>query len=154
MMNVKNAEGKSVDWWFLYKTPEHTGRQENKGVDFFCYNPNKESLQLSINQLDQDNQALAQTLHSVFDAPKSAGYIVYNDEHVDKQSNHSAKGHYKGIIAFDKESDSALFLLHSTPRFHANNEIERPDDERIYGQTLSVSHCPTMKPQIKSPSRC
>lgn len=136
MMDVKNPEGKSVDWWFLYKTPEHTGRQGNSGDDFFYYDPNQESLQLSTRELDQDNQALAQTLNSVFNAPKSAGFIVYNDEHVDQQSNHSSKGHCKGIIAFDKESDSAFFLLHSTPRFPANNEIELPDDERIYGQTF------------------
>jgi deoxyribonuclease-2 len=136
VIQAKNQQGAPVDWWFIYKTPEHTGTKTNKGFDFLYFDPDSESLLLSPVGLDQDDQALNHTLTAIFDAPASAGYIVYNDEHVHKQDNNDEKGHCKGILAFDKASDSALLLLHSTPRFPANKEATLPDDEKIYGQTL------------------
>lgn len=136
MLEAKNQQGDPVDWWFIYKTPEHTGDKNNKGFDFFYFDPISAALELSPVGLDQNNQALNHTLTSIFNAPDSAGYLVYNDEHVDREENKSGKGHCKGILAFDKRSDSALFLLHSTPRFPANKESTLPDDEEIYGQTF------------------
>ncbi len=136
MVEAKNQQGEPVDWWFIYKTPKHTGSPENNGFDFFYFEPDSTDLELSPNGLDQDNQALHHTLTGIFNAAESAGYLVYNDEHVDKQTNNSEKGHCKGILAFDKASDSALFLLHSTPRFPANRESTLPEDEEIYGQTF------------------
>lgn len=136
MMQAKNQQGNAVDWWFIYKTPEHTGTSNNKGFDFLYFDPVSESLALSPVGLDQDNQALNHTLAGIFNSSENAGYIVYNDEHVNKESNKSEKGHCKGVLAFDKTSDSALLLLHSTPRFPANKELTLPDDEKIYGQTF------------------
>ncbi|GGB93606.1 putative deoxyribonuclease-2 [Marinobacterium zhoushanense] len=136
MITAQDQQGKPVDWWFIYKTPEHTGRAENQGFDFLYFDPNAETLALSPEGLNQDNQALGHTLSAIFNTPESAGYISYNDEHVVKASNSSEKGHCKGILAFDKASDSALFLLHSTPRFPASNESTLPADEEIYGQTF------------------
>ncbi len=136
MMEAKNQQGMSVDWWFIYKTPEHTGTRNNKGFDFLYFDPGSATLKLSPAGLDQDDQALNHTLTAIFNAPDSAGYIAYNDEHVDKEENSSEKGHCKGILAFDKTSDSALLLLHSTPRFPAKGEATLPDDEVIYGQTF------------------
>ena len=136
MIEAKNQQGESVDWWFIYKTPEHAGSKNNKGFDFLYFDPDAGALTLSPVGLDQDNHALDHTLNTIFNAAESAGYIVYNDEHVDKEENRSEKGHCKGILAFDKASDSALLLLHSTPRFPANGETTLPDDEAIYGQTF------------------
>lgn len=136
MMEAKNQQGKPVDWWFIYKTPEHTGNPKNQGFDFFYYDPDCNALELSPTGLDKNNQALSHTLADIFNAPESGGYIVYNDEHADPEKNKSEKGHCKGILAFDKVSDSALYLLHSTPRFPSDREFTLPDDEMIYGQTF------------------
>ncbi len=136
MLAAKNQQGQAVDWWFIYKTPEHAGRQDNKGFDFFYFDPDSGVLGLSPSGLDQANQALNHTLAGLFGVPDSGGYLVYNDEHVDKDGNNDEKGHCKGILAFDKATDSALFLLHSTPRFPANQEFTLPVDEEIYGQTF------------------
>lgn len=136
MMEAKDQQGNAVDWWFIYKTPDRAGNKNNKGFDFFYFDPNSKALTLSPVDLNQDNQALCHTLSGIFGSPESAGYIVYNDEHVDSEENSSEKGHCKGILAFDKASDSALFLLHSTPRFPANRESTLPADEEIYGQTF------------------
>lgn len=136
MVGAQNQQGEPTDWWFIYKTPEHTGTESNKGFDFLYFDPDSGALTLSPVGMDQDNQAMQHTLNGIFSAPESTGYITYNDEHVDKEENSSEKGHCKGILAFDKSSDSALFLLHSTPRFPANSESTLPDDEEIYGQTF------------------
>jgi deoxyribonuclease-2 len=136
MVEAKNQRGEPVDWWFIYKTPVHTGSYNNKGFDFFYFDPSSDALALSPVGLGQDKQALGHTLSGIFNAQESTGYLVYNDEHADKQNNSSEKGHSKGILAFDKTSDSALFLLHSTPRFPAKGETTLPDDEAIYAQTF------------------
>ncbi len=136
MVEAKNQQGEPVDWWFIYKTPKHTGSPQNQGFDFFYYDPDSGALQLSPIGLDQQNQALDHTLRGLFDASNSVGYLVYNDEHTDGEKNSGEKGHCKGILAFDKASDSALFLLHSTPRFPARGASRLPADEEIYGQTF------------------
>jgi deoxyribonuclease-2 len=136
MVEAKNQQGEPVDWWFIYKTPEHSGSDNNKGFDFLYFDPDSGTLALSPVGLEQDNQALCHTLQGIFAATDSTGYLVYNDEHADQEANSSEKGHCKGILAFDKTSDSALFLLHSTPRFPANRESTLPDEEEIYGQTF------------------
>ncbi|MCP5314892.1 MAG: deoxyribonuclease II family protein [Chromatiaceae bacterium] len=125
-----------MDWWFIYKTPEHAGTAANKGFDFLYFDPVSGVLALSPVGLDQDDQALSHTLKGVFNAPDSAGFIVFNDEHVDSRENSSEKGHCKGILAFDRRSDSGLFLLHSTPRFPALGDVTLPTDEAIYGQSF------------------
>ncbi|MET0065323.1 MAG: deoxyribonuclease II family protein [Candidatus Thiodiazotropha sp.] len=136
MIEAKNQHGKAVDWWFIYKTPEHTGRPGNQGFDFFYFDPVTNALSLSPVGLDQENQALSHTLSGIFESPETAGYLVYNDEHVDQEENRSGKGHCKGILAFDKTTDSGLFLLHSTPRFPAQGMLRLPQDETIYGQSF------------------
>lgn len=140
MVEVKNQQGQATDWWFIYKTPEHTGSSANKGFDFLYFDPDTGALALSPVGLDQDGQALWHTLRGVFDAGPSVGYIAYNDEHASQEENNGEKGHCKGILAFEKESDSAWLLLHSTPRFPATKSTTLPAEEEIYGQTyLCVS---------------
>lgn len=136
MLGAKNQQGDPVDWWFIYKAPEHTCSENNQGFNFLYFDPDTGALQLSPVGLNQDQQALGHTLTGIFNGPDSAGYIVYNDEHVDREANKSDKGHCKGILAFDKASNSALLLLHSTPRFPARGEATLPEDEKIYGQTF------------------
>lgn len=136
MIGARNQQGAAVDWWFIYKTPEHTGSPTNRGFDFLYFDPVAGTLALSPVDLDQDAQALHYTLMAIFDAPDTTGFVVYNDEHVDGKDNDNEKGHCKGILAFDKASDSALLLLHSTPRFPALHESTLPADEAIYGQTF------------------
>lgn len=136
MIQVMNQHDEPVDWWFIYKTPKQTGREQNQGFDFLYFDPDSEVLALSPVDLNRQDQALGHTLATIFGAPESGGYIVYNDEHADAAANNSEKGHCKGILAFDQASDTAALLLHSTPRFPASMESTLPDEEEIYGQTF------------------
>jgi deoxyribonuclease-2 len=69
---------------------------------------------------------------------ESVGWIFYNDKFpLDlQQTNVGSKGHTKGVLVFDIESDSALWLLHSVPRFPLSTSDGFPSDELDYGQTF------------------
>ncbi len=47
MLASKNQQGEPVDWWFIYKTPELTGANNNKGFDFLYFDPVSGALELS-----------------------------------------------------------------------------------------------------------
>lgn len=146
MIEVKNEEGEKADWWFIYKTPKLTGRKDNKGFDYFYYDDTSKKLDLSKFKLNEKKGALHETLEGIFTDPSDdVGYIVYNDEHATKVYNKSEKGHCKGILAFDKKNDRAVFLLYSTPRFPGKNEVTLPKDEEIYGQTYICITLPNYK---------
>ncbi|MGI1670266.1 MAG: deoxyribonuclease II family protein [Neptuniibacter sp.] len=135
MLSAKNQQGESVDWWFIYKTPKQSGNHSNQGFDFFYYDHNSSFLALSPFGLDEKRSALGYTLGDVFKSSPDCGYISYNDEHANAEKNKSEKGHCKGVLAFNKRKNSALLLLHSTPRFPTKNELSLPEREAIFGQT-------------------
>ncbi len=134
-MNAKNESNQNIDWWFIYKTPKGTGNKTNKGFQYFYYEDGSSALTLSKFTLDQDEGAIYNTFEEIFSADSNTGYIVYNDEQTDAEKNNGEKGHCKGILAFNKSENSAMFLLHSTPRFPAKGEATLPTEEEDYGQT-------------------
>lgn len=136
MIYAKNEDNKNIDWWFIYKTPEGTGSHDNKGYQYLYYDDSTEKLALSAHSLDQESGALFHTLDSVFNSnDPDQGYIVYNDERTDGGQNQGTKGHTKGVLSFNKKTNEAMILLHSTPRFPARGECTLPEEERLYGQT-------------------
>lgn len=141
MIYAKDENNKNIDWWFIYKTPEGTGSPENKGYHYLYYDDSTAQLALSPNTLDEKSGALFHTLDSVFNSgDPDQGYIVYNDERTDGGQNAGTKGHTKGVLTFNKKTNEAMILLHSTPRFPAKGACTLPEEERLYGQTyLCVS---------------
>ncbi|MDY8138722.1 deoxyribonuclease II family protein [Aquimarina sp. 2201CG5-10] len=137
MIQVLNEDAKSVDWWFIYKTPEYSGSKDNLGYDYLYYDADGKELVLSEYKLNETKGALSYTLDNIFkNKSKETGYVVYNDEHTDEDRNDNRRGHCKGILVFNKEEDQAVFMLHSTPRFPAKNETTLPEREKKYGQTF------------------
>jgi deoxyribonuclease II len=136
LLSAKNETNQDVDWWFIYKTPKETGSKDNKGFQYLYYDAASTALALSAYTLDKPEGALYQTLTQIFGGDKTYGYIVYNDEQTDSAANKGTKGHCKGVLAFHKKLNSAVLLLHSTPRFPANGEGTLPLKEADYGQTF------------------
>ena len=140
---LSDGYGKPVDWWFIYKLPRGVGPGKHTTGDEFLYcdsgwNP---ELHLSKNKLNDKRNAVTETLKQLFSGDANTGYILWNDEIPPTRSkpnpaNNHAKGHSKGVLAFNRKTNSGLYLLHSTPRFPTEGEIELPDDEREYGQTF------------------
>ncbi len=139
---LSNVQGEAVDWWFAYKLPVGVGpKKDTTGFEFlYCDASTGGGPTMSEVTLDHETGALAQTLGSIFSGSPGVGYILWNDEipptrEVPKPKDDGSKGHTKGILAFDKTTDSGFYLLHSTPRFPGEGENTLPKMEQEYGQT-------------------
>ena len=145
-MNISalDENGKPVDWWFAYKVPK-LGKDANMpsatGYEYVYYDPKIGKVVKSPNLLTDGKGALDLTLSSIFEKPgASTGWILYNDEMPAdaKRKDSSSFGHTKGVIAFDTASKTALWLLHSWPKFADPHAAEMPTP--IYGQTFLCNH--------------
>jgi deoxyribonuclease-2 len=141
-ISALDENGKPVDWWFVYKVPEMggVGPGAAKGYEYAYYDPNVGKVLRSPYQLSADKGALDVTLDSIFNTPSNTtGWILYNDEMPDAskktptQSDNGSLGHTKGVLAFDTATRSALWLLHSWPKYAMPGEKTMPTPK--YGQT-------------------
>lgn len=140
-MNISplDENGKTVDWWFAYKVPKLAKSADSPtatGYEYIYYDANVGKVARSPYLLTQEKGALDLTLNSVFSKPDATtGWILYNDEMPTdaKRLDSSSFGHTKGVIAFDTASKTALWLLHSWPKFADPMAAGMPTP--IYGQT-------------------
>jgi deoxyribonuclease-2 len=152
MLQAIDDSGHPVDWWFMYKLPrdaksptKNSSTKPSTGFEYLYFDANsKKPVARSANVLTSKSGALYNTLMQLYPTAKNPneglGWIFYNDERCDSKPNDDEKGHTKGVLAFDTKSDSAFWLLHSTPRFALTTQAEFPEDERDYAQTyLCVS---------------
>ncbi|WP_077037169.1 deoxyribonuclease II family protein [Pelomonas sp. KK5] len=127
--------GTAVDWWFIYKVPALSGTSD--GFNYAYYDPAAKALKPSQHVLLEGKGALDRTLNAIFAEPAdSVGWILYNDEVPADADMPDAPGlgHAKGLIAFDVESKTALWLLHSWPKF-ADPFHKAEPPSKLYGQT-------------------
>jgi deoxyribonuclease-2 len=146
-ISALDENGKAVDWWFTYKVPEISGSgpASAKGYEYVYYDPNLGKVVTSPNQLSAGKGALDATLDSIFSNPSdTTGWILYNDELPDEakvpadQADNGSLGHTKGVLAFDTATKTAVWLLHSWPKFAVPGVKLLPTPK--YGQTyLCVS---------------
>ncbi|MBI1374404.1 MAG: deoxyribonuclease [Phycisphaera sp.] len=148
-LNALNEDNKPVDWWFIYKLPHAAKPADGKGKESTGYEylyldaESDKPLALSPHTLDQGVGALHHTVNQLRgDRPASLGWVFYNDEIPDTTKNNGRKGHTKGLIVYDTRSDSAVWVLHSTPRYVHPDTPDFPEDEMKYGQTYL---CVTLK---------
>ena len=140
-MNISalDESGKAVDWWFAYKVPKlakDAGSTSATGYEYVYYDPAIGKVVKSPYLLTDGKGALDLTLNAVFDnAPPTTGWILYNDEMPEdaERGDVGSFGHTKGVLAFDTASKTALWLLHSWPKFADPKAVAMPTP--IYGQT-------------------
>ncbi len=139
-ISALDEKGKPVDWWFMYKVPKLTldaNSQSAVGYEYIYYDSNGGNVEKSPNLLTDEKGALNFTLNSFFNKPDAdTGWILYNDEQpadVTKKDS-SDYGHNKGVLAFNTTSKTALWLLHSWPKFSDSHKSIKPTP--IYGQTF------------------
>jgi deoxyribonuclease-2 len=141
-ISALDENGKPVDWWFVYKVPEISGSGSSsaKGYEYVYYDPQAGKVVTSPYQLSADKGALDLTLDALFKNPsETTGWILYNDEFPDEaksspsQADNGSLGHTKGVLGFDTETKSALWLLHSWPKFAMPGVKLMPTPK--YGQT-------------------
>ena len=149
-LSAINDNGKPVDWWFIYKLPDNATSplgvepksKKTSGYEYLYYDADSTTpLALSPNTLDSNTGALFDTLNQLYSNSADLGRIFYNDE-IPGKGSCLTHGHTKGVLAFDPVTNTAFWLLHSTPRFPLTDNANFPEDEHIYGQTYL---CVTLK---------
>jgi len=139
-VSTLDENGKPVDWWFIYKVPQLTqdaASDSATGYEYVYFDANSARPVKSANLLTQNTGALNMTLNSVFRNPgASTGWILYNDEmpSLANAKDSGEFGHTKGVLAYDSDTKSAFWLLHSWPKFAAPGSAVMPTPE--YGQTF------------------
>lgn len=139
-ISALDESGKAVDWWFTYKIPrlhKSAGSPSASGYEYVYYDSAVGEVVQSPYLLTDGNGALDLTLQAVFDKPSATtGWVLYNDEMPEDAGGHDSSrfGHTKGVLAFDTASKTALWLLHSWPKFADPGATEMPTP--IYGQTF------------------
>jgi deoxyribonuclease-2 len=135
-----NEKGAAVDWWFIYKVPlltQNANTDSASGYEYVYFDAGSSQPVKSPNRLDKGAGALNLTLNSVFNKPAATtGWILYNDEKPVGAggSDDANMGHTKGVIAFDTQSRTAFWLLHSWPKYAAPAAPGMPTP--MYGQTF------------------
>lgn len=134
-----------VDWWFMYKvsgkakTSKGSKLLGTEYVYFDANTPENGKLILSPHHVDQDG-ALPNTLNQVYGAAAAAnnhlGWFFYNDENPITGKTNGSRGHTKGVLAFDLESNSAFWLVQSTPKFPLKDNYGFPKTGMPNAQTL------------------
>ena len=138
-ISALDESGMPVDWWFAYKVPKlskEATAPSATGYEYMYYDPQIKKVVQSPNLLTDGKGALDLSLKAIFDSPSpTTGWILYNDEMPAdaKGTDSSSYGHTKGVLAFDTETNTALWLLHSWPKFSDPDATEMPTPE--YGQT-------------------
>lgn len=145
-ISALDESGEPVDWFFIYKVPQLTGGQNTDattGYEYVYYDSkiDQQSGQAQVIDkskytLNSKQGALNLTQQAVFGKPdETTGWILYNDERPgDVPGRDSgALGHTKGVLAFDTQSKTGFWLLHSWPKFTEPNPKADPTPK--YGQT-------------------
>jgi deoxyribonuclease-2 len=144
-MNISalNEAGKPVDWWFLYKVPKLNKKAGTDatpsavGYEYVYFDGVQNKVTFSPNKLNDGKGALDLTLSALFaNKDASTGWILYNDEMPagTGEKDDGLLGHTKGVIAFDVASKTAIWLLHSWPKYAEPGAKTMPTP--IYGQTF------------------
>jgi deoxyribonuclease-2 len=139
-VSALDENGKSVDWWFIYKVPKLTQDAKSDsatGYEYVYFDQHAKKVSKSPNLLNHGKGALNLTLNSLFTKPaNSTGWILYNDEMpaAAKGKDSGTCGHTKGVIGFDTASETAFWLLHSWPKYAAPGAAAMPTPQ--YGQTF------------------
>ncbi len=172
-LKVIGDSGAPVDWWFAYKVSEESQPQGSvTGTEYLYYDADAAKvsapLKLSPNKMDQQQGALFKTLSQIYSATPannpSLAWFFYNDENPDDKSGYknpvnglafkpgeviSSRGHTKGVLALDLDSDTAIWLIHSVPKFAWPEQFTFPKTGVKEAQTLLCVTLPDVATALK-----
>jgi deoxyribonuclease II len=141
-INAMDENGNPVDWWFMYKLSGESTTSDGKkvlGAEYIYFDANTpadEKAALSPYPVDKAG-ALPNTLAQIYEAENpNFGWFCYNDENPINGEVNTERGHTKGVMAFDLKSDTAFWLVHSTPKFSPKGAYGYPENGMTMAQTL------------------
>ena len=141
-INAIDENGNPVDWWFMYKVSGESTTSSGKkvlGTEYIYFDSSMAAdakAVLSPHTVDKTG-ALPNTLAQIYGSSNpNLGWYFYNDENPLDGTVNSQRGHTKGVVAFDLESDTAIRLIHSTPKFASKGAYGYPETGVKMAQTL------------------
>jgi len=147
-LSAMDNDGKAVDWWFMYKiSGRSTTKAGNKikgltGTEYVYFDaasPTNAKLVKPPDSVDKDG-ALPNTLNQLYKksgpSTEHLGWFFYNDEDPITGKTNGTLGHTKGVLAFDISTDTAFWLVQSTPKFPPENQYAFPPTGMPNAQTL------------------
>jgi deoxyribonuclease II len=149
-LSAMDDSAEPVDWWFMYKVAGKSSTTEGArapqigghtvtGGEYLYFDANGSTgtkLALSPNEVGGSG-ALGNTLQQVYGPSDSnVGWFFYNDENPIDGKVNGARGHTKGVLAFDMGSDTAFWLIQSTPKFPPRDAYSFPTTGMENAQTL------------------
>jgi deoxyribonuclease-2 len=149
-LSAMDENGKPVDWWFMYKVAGKSttsggasgptiGGIKVAGDEYLYFDANTPAggrLAMSAERVDRAG-ALPSTLAQVYGAAApDLGWFFYNDEDPITGKVNSSRGHTKGVLAFDLDSNTAFWLIQSTPKFPLQGKYGFPATGMPNAQTL------------------
>jgi len=123
------------------KNPTLDGKKVT-GTEYLYYDantPGDQKLALSPHLVNQDGampNTLAQLYGTSAEANTHLGWFFYNDEDPISGKTNGSRGHTKGVLAFDLQSNSAFWLVHSVPKFALKGKYGYPATGQPNAQTL------------------
>lgn len=138
-ISAMDENGKPVDWWFIYKVSGESTGEKVSGTEYIYFDanmPEDGKAVFSPHTVDKSG-ALPNTLNQIYDADNpNLGWYFYNDENPIDGTTNSERGHTKGVVAFDLESDTGIRLIHSTPKFALKGAYGYPKTGIKMAQTM------------------
>lgn len=141
-ISAVDENGNPVDWWFMYKVSGESKTSDGRkifGTEYIYFDanaPEDGKLALSPYKVDKDG-TLPNTLAQIYETEhQNLGWFCYNDENPITGQVVGSRGHTKGVLAFDLESDTAFWLIHSTPKFSPKGVYSYPQTGMKMAQTL------------------
>jgi deoxyribonuclease-2 len=153
-LSAMDNNGKAVDWWFMYKIAGDAKSGAGKKIPgltgaeyvYFDANSGGDAKLVKPDDLVNKNGALPNTLDQLYTRPGTStqhlGWFFYNDEDPITGKTNGTLGHTKGVLAFDFDSDTAVWLVQSTPKFPPQGQYGFPNSGLPNAQTLL---CVTLK---------
>jgi deoxyribonuclease-2 len=145
-LSAMDNNGKSVDWWFMYKISGRAKTKAGKAVPGltgaqYMYYDSSGAAPLTRSPDDvTKNGALPNTLNQLYTKPGAAtehlGWFFYNDENPITGQTNGERGHTKGVLAFDLGTNTAFWLVQSTPKFPPEYAYGFPNTGLPNAQTL------------------
>ncbi|CAI5444642.1 unnamed protein product [Caenorhabditis angaria] len=139
----KNLQGKSVDWFVVYKLPKLSGSTNGKN---FVYFDSEQTAWQSGNDINDPKSGVGATISQIYYSKKDDFHIMYSDDDPIGGPD-SYRGHAKGVSLFD--STTGFWIIHSVPNFPSSKSYAYPTTAEKYGQSflcvsMEVSHLSTL----------
>ncbi|XP_052223515.1 plancitoxin-1-like isoform X3 [Dreissena polymorpha] len=132
-------DNRPVDWFIGYKLPGSSNVPANS---LMYLDARSQRWQLVAQTLDQNNQAIYNTLNQIYTPSQSLQvfqdsvmYAMYNDEPPGGHAS-TSHGHTKGVVGFDPST--GFWLVQSTPKFPParSSGYDWPESAHTYAQSF------------------